>query len=292
MPRRAIGLVGSEATFVQNALKLIPKDPKDTLAYVAIHGDKSVFKIVEDNIWKTITHRSLAKWIAETPAYNGKTIVLLSCSNLASAEKLSSSLTALDQKAGKPLHRIIAWEGKVDLFANGRINGLGACKIYQSGKSSVVLNAPKGTNAEATGKKLRLGVIDIASEEGAGGHSIARHGAHLSMVDMEERVLGTHSSLGQSRSALKFLSQSIQEDAINAAYTAYRGDIEAHFRTNGGNESWELDLGSPIGEGFRNSATLSAPTSVQVSTTRVKVVFKADPNHPRGFFLLTAYPVY
>ncbi|MEN9612947.1 MAG: hypothetical protein RLZZ628_3761 [Bacteroidota bacterium] len=292
MPRRALGLASKEAAFVQAALNLIPKNAKDTLAYVAIHGDKNVFKIIEDNIWKTITHRSLAKWIAETPAYNGKTIVLLSCSNLSSAEMLSTSLTNLDVKAAKPLHKIVAWEGKVNIFENGRIEGLGVCKIFQSGKSSIMLNVPKGTGAAVSGKKIRLGTLDISSEEAAGGHSIARHGSHLSMVDMEERVLGTHSSLGQSRSALKFMSQQIHEDAVNAVYTAYLGDIETHFRTNGNNESWELDLGRPIGEGFRNSATLSAPTSVQVSSTRVKAVFKADPNHPRGFFLLTAYPVY
>jgi hypothetical protein len=291
MPRRAIGFIGSQALFVQNALKLIPKDPKDTLAYVAIHGDKSVFKIVEDNIWKTITHRSLAKWIAETPAYNGKTIVLLSCSNLTSAEKLSISLTALDQKAGKPLHRIIAWEGKVDLFANGRIEGLGVCKIYQSGKSSVVFNVPKGTNAVATGKKIRLGGIDLSAEELAGGHSIGRHGSHLSSADMESRVLGTHSGMGQSISALKFISTQMQEDAVNAAITANQAAIDAYFLGGGTYDKWQFDMGTIVGDGYTNTTTRNAPTAVPVTTTKVEIALARDPSDPRGFRLDSAYPL-
>ncbi|MEY4937784.1 MAG: hypothetical protein RIS64_4143 [Bacteroidota bacterium] len=150
MPRRAIGLVGAEAVFVQNALNKIPKD---SMAYIAIHGDKNIFKIFEDNTWKSVTHRSLAKWIVENKAYDGKTIVLLSCSNLASAEKLSITLANFDQKAKKAIHKIIAWEGKVDLYESGRILGLGACKLFQAGKASVVSNAPKGTNTATLGKK-------------------------------------------------------------------------------------------------------------------------------------------
>jgi hypothetical protein len=288
-PRRAIGLVGAEAVFVQKALNQIPKD---SLAYIAIHGDKNLFKIFEDNTWKSITHRSVAKWIVENRAYDGKTIVLLSCSNLTSAEKLSITLANFDQKAKKAIHKIIAWEGKVDLYENGRILAMSTCKLFQAGKSSLVSNPPKGTNNVTAGKKIRLGGIDISAEEAAGGHSIARHGSHLTLRDMEERVLGTSSLMGQSRSALKFISNQIHEDATSAAFAAHKSDIEAHFSTPGTDYmKYSHDFGSIVGEGYTNTTTRNAPTSLRVTTTKVEIAVIRDASDPRGFRIDSSYPL-
>jgi hypothetical protein len=46
--------------------------------------------------------------------------------------------------------------------------------------------------------------FSLLAEEALGGHSIARHGPQLTLLEMEQRVLGTHPTIPQSRSALRF----------------------------------------------------------------------------------------
>jgi hypothetical protein len=86
MPARAIGLTPTELTLFQTAFKQLP--PSSNYAYVAVHADTDKFKIFEKGSWLTISHKSLAKWIADNDAlYKDKTIVLLSCNNAASSQK-------------------------------------------------------------------------------------------------------------------------------------------------------------------------------------------------------------
>lgn len=99
--------------------------------------------------------------------------------------------------------------------------------------------------------------------------------------------------MGQSRSALKFDGDLLHEDAVSQAFNSKKADIEAHFNS-GQTTNFELeyDFGSQVGTGYTNTGTLSDPTSFAVKSTKVKLVFKADPTNPTGYILLTAYPSY
>ncbi len=135
MPRRAFGLSSSEQLFVQTVFQQFAKD---TLAYIAIHGNNSTFQILDSNTWKSISHRSLAKWIAANRVYDGKTIVLLSCSDTLSTQNLVNTLALLDNAATpkRPTRKMIGWSGEVSLYENGAIQGDGFCKLYAPPLSS------------------------------------------------------------------------------------------------------------------------------------------------------------
>jgi hypothetical protein len=153
MSHRAVGLTLEEVPIVEKGLSQIPKDG---YAYLAIHGKGSFFLIFEANIWKTIPHKSLARWINENPAvYKGRDIVLLSCGDPVSSQKLADALGALDKAANLTIRKIIAWDNEVAIYENGAIRGIGTCKIYEAGKKSIVLttSVPKGKmNATQTGE--------------------------------------------------------------------------------------------------------------------------------------------
>jgi len=139
--------------------------------------------------------------------------------------------------------------------------------------------------------KRKKVLLDI--EETLGGHSIARHGPHLSLAEMQQRVLGTHPTLGQSRSALRFDNTTLHKDAVDQAFNAKKVDIEAHFDSgNTTNFTVEHDFRSQVGAGYTNTGTLSNPTAVAVKSTKVELVFKIDSSNPTGYKLLTAYPSY
>jgi hypothetical protein len=137
-------------------------------------------------------------------------------------------------------------------------------------------------------KKILLDV-----EESLGGHSISRHGPHLSLAEMRQRVLGTHPSLGQSRSALRFDNAALHKDAVDQAFNSRKADIEAHFNSGQTtNFEVEFNFGSQIGAGYTNTGTLSSPTALAVASNKVKLIFQADTSNPTGYKLLTAYPSY
>jgi hypothetical protein len=162
--------------------------PKDAYAYLAIHGNDSTFLIFESNSWKTISHKSLARWINENPTiYKDKDIVLLSCGDTISSQKLADALGALDKAAKIKIRRIIAWNGEVALYETGAIRGIGTCKIYEAGKKSIVLTVgvPKGKiNAVQTGSCVVMSgayyLKDISNwswrAKLAFGHTFTTHG--------------------------------------------------------------------------------------------------------------------
>lgn len=137
-------------------------------------------------------------------------------------------------------------------------------------------------------KKILLDVEEIL-----GGHSIARHGDHLSLSDMQQRVLGTHPTLPQSRSALKFDNAQLHKDAVDQAFNVRKIDIEAHFGS-GKTSDFPIihNFGSQVGSGYTNTGTLNNPILVPVTTTKVKLIFRIDSSNPTGYKLLTAYPSY
>ncbi|MCG8668324.1 MAG: HINT domain-containing protein, partial [Pseudomonadales bacterium] len=129
----------------------------------------------------------------------------------------------------------------------------------------------------STGRKNEI-MLDV--EELLGGHSKARHGSHLSMAEMEQRVMGNHPTMPQSRSALKFDSDAIHADAVNKAFNHHKSTIEAHFSSSSDYLELDFDYGSRIGEGFTNTGSRRNPVSSEVSTNVVRVAFRRDPNSP------------
>jgi RHS repeat-associated protein len=138
-------------------------------------------------------------------------------------------------------------------------------------------------------------LIDLSAQEALGGHSIARHGSGLRLSELRARVAGTHPTMPQSRSALKFINDYIHEDAVNKAYAKYSTDIQNHFASGGAYKSWTFDYGSPTGAGFTNIATRANPTIIPIqpsALTKVTISFAPDPLAPGGFRLDSAYPAY
>lgn len=154
----------------------------------------------------------------------------------------------------------------------------------------------EGTKKEIRRKSNTLGSslkIDLLEEERLGGHSIERHGPHLTMQEMEQRVMGTHSTLGQSRSALRFENVAVHVESTNAAYDYYRSEIDAHFKAGGDYREWEFEFGSITGSGYSNTGTRSNPIrSSRITSTKVKIAFEPDVNSPRGYKLVSSYPSY
>ena len=134
--------------------------------------------------------------------------------------------------------------------------------------------------------------ILLEVEELLGGHSKARHGSQLTMTEMEQRVLGTHPTMPQSRSALKFDSDAIHENAVNKAFQNNKTTIEAHFKTSDDYLELDYDYGSKIGEGFTNTGSRRIPISSKVETSKVRIAIKRDINSPDGYILDSAYPLY
>ncbi|NJR50421.1 MAG: hypothetical protein HC780_13505 [Leptolyngbyaceae cyanobacterium CSU_1_3] len=137
--------------------------------------------------------------------------------------------------------------------------------------------------------------IDLLREELRGGHSIERHGSQLSRIDLEQRALGTHPTLRQSRTSLRFVDDTVQKNAVNQAYKAYESDIKSSFASGIDYKEWDFDYGKPTGFGFTNVGTLRNPISQEVplgATTKVKISFEADLTDPRGYRLVSAFPVY
>jgi hypothetical protein len=124
-----VGLIASEDSIILKAFRLIPKD---NYAYIAIHGDNTGFNVFEDNVLKPMTNLSLAKWIADNRVYDGRTIVLLSCNDSISTQKLTNALATLDVAAKRATRKIIAWDGEMVVYDNGYLLGNGKCKQFQA----------------------------------------------------------------------------------------------------------------------------------------------------------------
>ena len=101
----------------------------------------------------------------------------------------------------------------------------------------------------ANGRSDKI-LLDV--EELLGGHSKARHGSQIPLTEMEQRVLGTHPTMPQSRSALKFNSDAIHEASVNKAFKEHKAEIEAHFASGGGYKEWDSQLSGNIGDGYYN----------------------------------------
>jgi len=132
-------------------------------------------------------------------------------------------------------------------------------------------------------------LLDV--EELLGGHSKARHGANLSMVEMEQRVLGTHPKIQQSRHALRFETEAIHIDAVNKVFKEHKDEIEVFFSNpNNVYKECSLDYGSKVGSGYSNIGTLNNPISQAVTSDKITISFKRVANNPTGYRLESAFP--
>lgn len=134
--------------------------------------------------------------------------------------------------------------------------------------------------------------IDLDIEEALGGHSKARHGSHLTDLEMKQRVLGTHPDFPQSRSALKFDSDAVHKDAVNKAFEKHKTVIKSHFSSSDDYLELEYDYGSKVGSGFTNTGTRRNPVSSAVESDKIIIAFKRDATNPDGFILDSAYPLF
>lgn len=178
-------------------------------------------------------------------------------------------------------------KNSVQRKARKALSPQGSCTLerYNFRGAAVFQRAPAAENVVIPAK------IDIGEEERKGGHSLARHGAHLSMEDMEKRVLGTHPVLPQARTAMKFNSEAEHKNSVNEAYDKHREDISDHFQNGGLYRTWELDK-KGIGVGYTNIQSRKNPLVEKVEQGEgVKIAFAPD-SSSHGFRMDSAYPKY
>nr|MCU0431366.1 fibronectin type III domain-containing protein [Cytophagaceae bacterium] len=124
---------------------------------LAVHGSGETYTIIiNGKEYNGNNHRTLAGLIKNNAEYNGKTIRLLSCSSLESAQDL----------ANKTGQNVIACEGEVRLFADGGItNGNTPWYLLQPGnKPRTLVENPRPPNSGVT-EFIELGKKKI---QGAG----------------------------------------------------------------------------------------------------------------------------
>ncbi|MEN9610693.1 MAG: hypothetical protein RLZZ628_1507, partial [Bacteroidota bacterium] len=147
--KNIIGLLPEEAAIVSKGLDEI----NDGRLYIVLHGEGSNFRIYHNGQELDFSHRSLARYLQSNPTFEGKDIVLLSCSNGTSAQNLANKL------GGN--RKVIAWEGEVKVFKNGRIEGAGTCKEFRAGPVVQNTTPPIGKpNMPAIGEFVALGAND------------------------------------------------------------------------------------------------------------------------------------
>ncbi len=156
MSRRAVVLGTDDVTKVQQYLSAI--NNVGDKVYVVVHGSGETFSIVRNGLPDLVMdHRALASWLTKKGLQN-KNIVLLSCSDLSTAQNLANKLGGTS--------KVTAWEGAVSVFENGTIKGEGVCKEFSPNNVNRVVpdvEIPKGTNAGETGNKVKLGLQGAGS---------------------------------------------------------------------------------------------------------------------------------
>jgi hypothetical protein len=127
------GLTDEETSIVQTSFQQIVSNE---YVYIAIHAyknenkPKNAFKIFESGVWKRITDKTLAQWIADNRVFDDKTIVLLSGSNYKTTEGLAYYLGKYDAEAARTPRSVIGWDEECVIFENGHITGGSHCRIF------------------------------------------------------------------------------------------------------------------------------------------------------------------
>ncbi|WP_010134337.1 RNase A-like domain-containing protein [Ochrovirga pacifica] len=160
-------------------------------------------------------------------------------------------------------------------------------KLDDLGADNALKNDPKVLDYVNSGRKNE---INLDVEEVLGGHSKFRHGSHLTYNDMKLRVLNKHPDFPQSRSALKFDSDAVHQDAVNKAFKHHKSSIESHFSSSDDYLTLEYDYGSKVGSGYTNTGSRNNPVAEHVESNKVVIALKRDSTNPDGYILDSAYP--
>ncbi|TDO72748.1 fibronectin type III domain protein [Flavobacterium chryseum] len=158
LPKNVVSLGTNDVTKAQQYLSKIGN--AGDKVYVIVHGSGETFSVVRNGMSDVVmNHKALAYWLLKNNLKN-KNIVLLSCSDLNSAQNLVNKLGGTS--------KVTAWEGAVTVFENGAIRGEGACKEFSPGNISKTLSEseiPKGTAGIENGEKVVLGGAGNALED-------------------------------------------------------------------------------------------------------------------------------
>lgn len=151
LPKNVVSLGTQDVTKAQQYLSKIGN--AGDKVYLIVHGSGETFSVVRNGMSDVVmNHKALAYWLIKNNLKN-KNIVLLSCSDLNSAQNLVNKLGGTS--------KVTAWEGAVTVFENGAIRGEGVCKEFSPGNISKTLSEseiPKGTAGIESGEKVVLGV--------------------------------------------------------------------------------------------------------------------------------------
>jgi hypothetical protein len=129
---------------------------------------------------------------------------------------------------------------------------------------------------------IRRGAISLATEEAAGGHTIARH------VGRTEAQLRTRlAAKSRIRAATSFYNLSDAERAIAGALRGHQAEIKAWAKVAATDETktFAYDAGRFVGFGV-----VRGTNSVQ-HMTRLMVVIKKIQADGKLYYLLTSYPI-
>jgi len=115
--------------------------------YIVVHSDGKTFKVMHNGEEVELTHRSLASWIRSKHIDEAKDIVLLSCSNIETAQNLSKNLK----------REVIANHGKITVYSNGVIQPENGLKRVGKNGEVTDYNGTIGAQKTPEGKGIELG---------------------------------------------------------------------------------------------------------------------------------------
>lgn len=128
---------------------------------------------------------------------------------------------------------------------------------------------------------VRVGVIDLAAEEAAGGHTIARHVARTE-AELADRLVSqpritAASSFRSLEEAETFTSRAIQQDIVGVRNWARGAPVGARYVI-------VKDMNEAVGY------SLSRGSQAVQNVTRLRVVLEKVAIKDRLYFVLTSYP--
>ena len=134
----------------------------------------------------------------------------------------------------------------------------------------------------------KMGRISLDVEEAnkaigkEGGHTLDRH------VGKSDNYIEGRAMASQDATKVfsRFANKQVAEDAINDCIRSNRKAMQ-RWAANppGAPKEFELEIGSPIGDGFFNS------DGTYKALTKVRVVLKFSKTGPKSFYIGTAYPI-
>jgi hypothetical protein len=153
----------------------------DDFIDVVVHFSNGKFKaIVEESgsfIEKSIEIEQLAKTLNQLPG--NTSIRLLSCNDIATAQKLSKQI---------PAKTLYASDGWVDLYADGTIQSQSKFQKIVNGKTLLPEVAMDGASSSGN-KKIRLGDEPLANSSGVVLGSIAKNGNKIEYTNPAGKLL-------------------------------------------------------------------------------------------------------